>query len=220
MYYNYSISDKVGQFYQKSKEPKEGYEKVTYGAENKVTYHKYTPRVSGVLKKVEIKTVPEHRLTFLEVTLKDGEDMINISTQLKRPNGNFSDSTTKLISCLYGADFEQAVTFSAKKNGEYLNIYCNYVDRKDAEDKGISTGYIPYEEIPKAGKSTDPLTGTDTYDWTKVNEFWTGKLMEVLKRGEASSNTPPATPPASTSTAGVGIPTIAGGSGLADDLPF
>lgn len=212
MYYNYSISDKVGQFYEKSKDPKEGFEKVIYGTDNKVTYHRYTSRVQGRLEKVEIKSFPEKKLTFLDVTLRDGENTISVSTQLKRSNGNFNDNVTRLVSCLQGADFGEAISLSCKKNGDYLNIYCNYVDRKDGDGKGISTGYIPNTDIPRAEKSKDPLTGQDTYKWEKVTEFWQGKLQELLKKSEmfssqnqgssVSYSTPPAAPASS------------------DDLPF
>lgn len=209
MYYNYSISESKGQFYEKSKDPKEGFEKVIYGTDNKVTYHKYTPRVQGRLEKVEIKSFPEKKLTFLDVTLKDGENNISISTQLKRLNGNFNDNVTRLVSCLTGADFGENIVLSCKKNGNYLNIYCNYVDRRDADGKGISTGYIPNTDIPRADKSKDPLTGQDTYKWEKVTEYWQGKLQELLKRSEEfSSKKEPVSVPESSAAI------------LSDDLPF
>lgn len=217
MYINYSISDSKGLFYEKSKDPKEGFEKVVYGTDNKVTYHKYVNKVQGVLESVEINSIPDKKLTFLDVVLKSGGDIVKVSTPLKRANGNFTDAATCLISCLFAADFNEEVTLSSKKSGDYLNIYCNYVNRLNEDGKGMSAGYVPNSAVPRADKSQDPLTKQDVWDWTKVTAFWTGKLTELLERSKSEGTTSTHGDSKTPGVQNMAPPVV---KDLDDDLPF
>ena len=140
--------------------------------------------------------IPDKKLKFLEITLQDGNDINKISTTPNKANGNFSDAATCLISAFYSAEFGQRVVLSAKKNGEYLNVYVNYVDKVGDDGKGISAGYIPHTDVPRAIKDEDPDLGV-TWDWKPVNKFWAVKLKELLERSslfspsESTSSTPP-----------------------------
>lgn len=204
-YNNYSISSSKKKLYLKSKDPQEGYEKVIYGTDSKVTYHKYFKSISGVLQLPEIKEVniDNRKLTFFEVTLIDGDNVNRISMPLKGANNRYSTETTLMISSLYKAIIGESVTITIGsttfKDKEYMNIYINYDNKLDENGKKVSSGFIPYSEIPRAIRDTDPVLG-DTYDWTPVTKFYSVKLSEIVSQ----------TPVYNTSTSDIAY----------DDLPF
>jgi hypothetical protein len=200
-YNNYSISNSKGKLYLKSSEPKDGYEKVNYGTDNsKVTYHKYFDSTQGVLKYFDVKEVEYQgkKLSFLELTLVDGEDNNKISVPLKNTKGNYTDEVKAIVSALNSADVGEPVTFSVKKTTteskgktyENLNVYINYKNRLGENGKGLSTGYIPFSEIPKAEKEEDEDLGT-TYNFKPVNKYYAQKIKEITAKfasGAASTN--------------------------------
>lgn len=214
-YNNYSISSGKGQLYLKSAEPKEGYEKVTYGTDNKVTYHKYFKSITGTLKYFDVKEVTYQgkTLSFLEVSFIDGDESNKVSVPLKNSKGNYTDDVKALVSALNSAEVGQQYTLSVAKttttgkNGkEYnnLNIYINYVNRLGENGKGLSTGFISFNDIPKPDKDEDEDLGT-TYDWKPVNKFYAQKIKEIKAKFEAgatttstSAATSPTQPPATT----------------------
>lgn len=193
-YNNYSISNGKGKLYLKSSEPKEGYEKVTYGTNGEsVTYHKYVDRIQGVLKYFDQKdaqTKDGKKLQFLEVTFIDGEDNNKISVPLKNSKSNFTDEVKALLSSLNSAEVGENYTLSVTKtkstgkNGkeyENLNVYLNYVDRLGENGKGLSTGFIAYGDIPTPEKEEDEDLGT-TWNWKPVNKFYAQKIKEFQER--------------------------------------
>lgn len=206
-YNNYSISLGKGKLYLKSSEPKEGYEKVTYGTDNKVTYHAYKDSIKGVLKYFDTKEVDYQgkKLSFLEVTLIDGEVSNKVSVPLKNSKSNFTDEVKALVSALNSAEIGEEVTLAAvkttttsTKNGkEYtnLNIYINYVNRLGENGKGLSTGFIAFDTIPKPEKEDDEDLGV-TWNWKPVNKYYALKIKELqAKFQEASPSTPSAPTP-------------------------
>lgn len=195
-YNNYSVSRGKGKLYLKSATPQEGYEEVTYG-EGQKTYHKYFDRVEGVLKYFDTKeaqTKDGKKLQFLEVTFINGDDNNKISVPLKNSKGNYTDEVKSLVSALNGAEVGQNMTLTVKKStwesngktGDNLNVYLNYTDRKNEDGKGLSTGFIAFNDIPKAVKEEDEDLGT-TYDWKPVNKFWAQKIKEVKAKFETTS---------------------------------
>jgi hypothetical protein len=206
-YNNYSISRGKGKLYLKSAEPKEGYEEVTYG-ENQKTYHKYVDRIDGVLKYFDTKeaqTKDGKKLQFLEVTFVNGDDYNKVSVPLKNSKGNFTDEVKTLVSALNSSDVGKNMTLTVKKSawesngksGENLNVYLNYVDIKNEEGKGLSTGFIPFAEIPRAVKEEDEDLGT-TYDWRPVNKFFAQKIKEIKAKFGETESAPQTPPPAPT----------------------
>jgi len=200
-YNNYSISLGKGKLYLKSSEPKEGYEKVTYGTDNKVTYHAYKDSIKGILKYFDTKEVEYQgkKLSFLEVSLIDGEVSNKVSVPLKNSKSNYTDEVKSLVSALNFAEIGEEVTLSAVKsittgkNGkEYtnLNVYINYINRLGENGKGLSTGFIKFEDIPKQEKEEDEDLGT-TWNWKPVNKFYAQKIKELQAKFQ---NTPTATP--------------------------
>lgn len=230
VYNNYAISYARKKLYLKSKEPKEGFEKVTYGTDNKVTYHKYVDKIAGVLTSVEVKevTFQNRKLHFFEVSLVDNDTTNKVSVSLKNASGRYTDEVCNLVGALRGADFGEEVTLTVTstegKNGkEYLNVYINYVNRFNDNNKGLSTGYIPYEEIPRAIKEEDPLLGT-TYDWKPVERFYAGLIAKLVAKTAPTATTTPAATTTGTATAPKKESSIEEGVGLlddmSDDLPF
>lgn len=188
----YSISKNKSSFYQTSKDPREGFEKVTYGKDNAVTYHKYVPKLEGTLQKVSIenKTMRGVDLPFLVVELyNDGGYSDYVSCVLKE-YGRFTESAKALASVLNGAEFGQKYTLSCrtKTDGDksFLNIYMYYVDKFDENNKPVSTGYIKMTDVPKAAITTDEL-GQRSSDYTDQNKFYTGVLSDILKKSSATT---------------------------------
>ena len=193
-YNNYSISNGKGKLYLKSPEPKEGYEKVTYGTNGEnITYHKYVERIQGELKyfdQKEAQTKDGKKLQFLEVTFIDGEDYNKVSVPLKNSKSNFTDEVKALVSALNSAEVGQKMTMSVTKtkttgkNGkdyENLNVYLNYVDRTGDNGKGLSTGFIAFNDIPKPEKEDDEDLGV-TWNWKPVNKFYAQKIKELQEK--------------------------------------
>ena len=187
-YNNFSISNGKGKLYLKSQQPKEGYEEVTYGTDNRKTYHKYFDSIKGQLKYFDVKETEyqNKKLTFLEVTLVDGDDYNKVSAPLKNTKGNYTDEVKALLSALNSADVGEEVTLSVKKTTSEskgktynnLNVYINYVNRLGENNKGLSTGFISFNDIPKPIKEEDEDLG-DTWNWKPVNKFYAQKIKEI-----------------------------------------
>jgi len=185
----FSLSRRKGKFYLKSKEPKEGYEEVTYG-EGQKTYHQYHKSISGIpshfgTKEVDYKGT---KLNFLELTLQDGDVTNKLSVNLYNRNG-YTDEAKVLISALNGLELGEKVVLNPTvskvtgKNGkEYtnLNVYINYLNRTDEKGRNPSTGFIHFDEIPKPVEKV--VAGRSTWDWTEQTEFYYKKLQEIEEK--------------------------------------
>ena len=191
-YNNFSISSGKGRLYLKSKNPQEGYEKVTYGTNGEsVTYHKYVDSIKGKPTNFEVKEISYEgkTLKFLELTFTDGDDSNKVSVPLKNSKGGYTDEVRSLLSAMNGLELGEDVTLSVKsttttgKNGKdykNLNIYINYVNRLGENGKGLSTGFIAYSDIPAPEKKV--VAGDTVYDWTPQTEFFYSKLQEIQGR--------------------------------------
>ena len=200
-YKNYSISAGKGKLYLKEKQPTENYEEITYGTENKKTYHRYFDSVKGLPTYFGTKEVSYDgkTLRFLELTLVDGDEHNKISVPLKNTKNGYSDESRAIISALNSLKMGEPITFTTKsttttgKNGkEYknLNIYVNYVNIMNDDNKGLSTGFIPYAEIPAPDKKT--VAGDVVYDWSPQTEFFYERLQEIEKRFADGGSSQPA----------------------------
>lgn len=196
-YNNFSISAGKGKLYLKEKQPTEGYEEVTYGNEGKKTYHKYFNSIKGVPSYFDSKEVQfdGRTLRFLELTLVDGDVSNKVSVSLKN-KGGYTDEVKLLLSALDGLELGEEVTLSTAKSTyknkkgedkEQLNIYINYVNRLNDAGKGLSTGYIPFADIPKP--TSKVVAGDTTWDWTEQTEFYYSKLTNILERFKNNSVT-------------------------------
>lgn len=202
-YNNFSISSSKGKLYLKEKQPTEGYEEVSYGTEGKKTYHKYFSSIKGTPKYLESKEVQfdGRTLKFLELTLVDGDINNKVSVPLKN-KGGYTDEVKLLLSTLNGLELGEEVTLSTAKSSyknkkgedkEQLNIYINYVNRLNDAGKGLSTGFIPFSDIPKP--TSKVVAGDTTWDWSEQTEFYYAKLTELLERFKnTSTNTQPSAP--------------------------
>ena len=187
-YNNFSISAGKGKLYLKEKQPTAGFEEVTYGTEGKKTYHQYYDNIKGIPKYFDVKEVQYDgkTLKFMELTLVDGDISNKVSVPLKNIKNGYTDESRALLSALVNMDLGEEVTLSTKsttttgKNGKdykNLNIYINYVNRLGDNGKGLSTGFIPYTDIPAPLEKI--VAGDKTWDWTPQTEFFYTKLQEV-----------------------------------------
>lgn len=234
-YFNFKISAKRGEFYQSSKTPREGFEEVIY-QEVKKTYHKYQRTLFGVVHSVASKEFIYEGKTIklLEVSLKDGDNLYQISTQLKNTRGNYSDEAKALISALDGYQAGEPVTISLAykssqgKDGKTYNncnVYINYQNILNDAGKGQSTGFIPYDQIPKPEKKE--VAGEVVYNHEAQLVFFFEKLQVLSSKFKAAEQAPrqettaptPA-PVASAAQQSVSTP-IATPTSMGDDnLPF
>lgn len=186
-YRNFSISRAKGKLYLKEKQPKEGFEEVTYG-EGKKTYHQYHNSIQGIPTEFGVKEV-EHegrKLRFLELTLIDGDVINKISVNLKSANG-YTDEAKALFSALRGLELGEKVSISPSKStytnkkGEErtnLNVYINYLERaKDSNDRFPTTGYINFNDVP--APTSKVVAGDTTWDWTPQIEFYYSVFQEI-----------------------------------------
>lgn len=189
-YNNFSLSASKGKLYLKEKSPTEGYEEVTYGTEGKKTYHKYFSNIKGLPTYLEQKSVEfdGRTLKFLELTLVDGDDANKVSVPLKTKFG-YTDEVKALISALNGLELGEEVSLNpsvnkyTNKKGEekkQLQLYINYTNRLGENGKSLSTGYITFDNIPKA--TSKIVAGDTTWDFTDQTEFYWKKLTEIEER--------------------------------------
>lgn len=184
----FSISRKQGKFYLKSKEPKEGYEEVTY-ADNKKTYHKYFTSVKGLPKRFMIQEAKFDNKTmeFLTIVLEDKEGGYEnfVSTNLNSL-ATYTEEARKLVSVFENYQPGEPIILTIRK-GKYtdkkgeerdtLEIYGNYLDILDDSGRGQSTGFIPYNEIPRAIERK--VANKSMWDWIPVTEFFYKKILEI-----------------------------------------
>jgi len=211
-YFNFKISSKKGQFYLSSKEPREGYEKVEYGTPVKVTYHKYIQKLHGVVDFFGVKevTFEGKTLKFLQMSLKSGDDLYQISTNLNNQKGsNYSDEAKAMIGAMRGYKKGEEVTASlyyktsTGSNGkEYrnCNFYLNYTNILNDEGKGQTTGFISHTEIPKA--EVEEVAGESIYTFKAQKNFYYEILQklatEFVGSQQASFSKPNAEAPSNT----------------------
>ena len=210
----YSISKSRGSFYLSSKDPREGYEKVIYGKDNNVTFHKYLPNVQGVLQKVAIeqKQMRGAEFSFLVVEfLNANSNYTDTLSCVLKEYGRFTESAKALTSCLAGAVFGEEYLFTCRtrksEDGErsFLNIYMNSTNKLDENQKPLSTGFIKNADIPKGVVTTDEL-GQKSTDYTEQNKFYNSAIAAILKKSSEFTPTqrpqaerPPSVPNNSTS---------------------
>lgn len=235
-YFNFKISQKRAKFYQSSKEPRDGFEKVEYGMEEpkKVTYHKYMDKLHGVVKSVGVKEIQyEGRtLKFFELVLVDGDNQYAISASLRNAKGtNYTTEVKQIVSCLdnYTAGEPVTVTLSNKtttgKDGkEYtnFNMYMNYQNILDDNGRGKSTGYISFDQIPKA--EVEEVAGEKLYTFKAQMNFYYEKIKALSEKfpfvQQAVAQTTPAQQPAASVPAAKPAAAPAQVVDNEDDLPF
>lgn len=188
-YINLKISGKNGKMYESSRDPKEGFEKVLYGENNsKVTYHKYHDKIEGKFIGFNLSDMVTDRanITLLNVKLQGIDDLYTVSVPLKTAYGGISDAAKSLVSSFYNAvpEHDYTMTSFIKKNEKDGKSYDNqvvYVNSKTEigeNGKGLSTGFIPFNDVPRADKKDDGF-GKITYDNTNVNMFFATKIREI-----------------------------------------
>ena len=199
-YNNYSISASKGSLYLKSSTPKEGYEKVIYGTNNdKVTYHQYKDKITGVPDKLEYKTI-EHqqkKIHFLELSFKEQDGIVNKISVVAKNKGTYTDEARTLISALYNIKLNEEVTFTPKINTYTnkkgvtktgLSLYINYSNILKEDGNSESTGFIPFADIPRA--DVKEVAGESVYNWDEQTEFFYDKLQEIIGKFASTQSSP------------------------------
>lgn len=127
--------------------------------------------------------------------LVDGNEINTVNVPLKTTNGSVSREASTLISSFMGAKPFGNYTmtcynkqnFHNGKTYDNLTVYVNSKDELNENGKGLSTGFISYNDIPKAEKISDGLGGF-TYDNKEVNIFWGLKLKEISEKFKLVAN--------------------------------
>lgn len=197
-YINLKISGKNGKMYESSKDKKDGYVEVKYGEENsKTTYHKYYDNIEGEFSGFGMSEMKSDKanITMLNVKIKGQDDIYTISVPLKTTYGGINDQAKALISSFNNAkaNHSYSVTCYIKKNESngktYENqvVYVNSLTELGDNGKGLSTGFIPFNEIPRAKREDDGLGGV-TYDNKEVNMFYGSKIREISSKFDSEQN--------------------------------
>lgn len=227
-YKNYAVSSAKGYMYEKSKEAKEGFEAVT--SDRGTSYQRKVANIEGVITGFRTKKF-DSGSTIIELVVKEGEDSHTLAVNLYTASGSNTREAQALISSMYGYKAGEAVTvsFSVKKttadNGkeyENVNFWINYKNIQDDNMKNVSTGFIPYTDIPKP--TTKVVAGETKYNFDDRVEFYYNKLQEISTRignapapvqqqSQVTSTAVNTTPPVSTIPAGAVEKSE-------DDLPF
>lgn len=201
-YINLSLDFKRAKFVEKSKEPKDGFERNdwTFHDRTGTNYRRFINSISGVVTNVKEEKVDfgGRSNTFLKVFVKDNitGDTNVISVDLWGKYGMESDAKT-LLGGLRGMIVGEEVTMTPKENlytnkkgveKKALNVYINYKNiRNDVDGKSSSTGYIPYNEIPRLEEVVK--LGKTTWNSDKVDEFYYNILKSLETKFENNSTT-------------------------------
>ena len=103
---------------------------------------------------------------------------------------------------LVSVSLNNKTTSKDGKNYENLSVYINYTERIGVNGRPESSGFISFNEIPRAIKEEDEDIGV-TWNWKPVNKFYATKIKEIVARFEESK------------------PVLAAAAGVDDgDLPF
>lgn len=236
-YINLSLDFKKAKFVEKSKEPKEGFERNdwTFHDRTGTNYRRFINSISGVVTNVREEKVDfgGRSNTFLKVFVKDNitGDTNVVSVDLWGKYGMESDAKT-LLGGLRGMIVGEEVTITPKENlytnkkgveKKSLNVYINYKNIQNDDGKSSSTGYIPYDEVPKLDKVEKH--GKVTWNSDKVDDFYYNILKSLETKFEnnstantqnnnSSNNVPTASPQDAFST------TLESKVDEHDDLPF
>lgn len=186
---------KIGKdgLYMSSKTPQEGYVETRYGTNNeKVTYKKNVPSIEGIVTNFMTKevTFDGKKLTLVELTLKDGDELNILSCNQYRTNGsNYSEDFQQMISVLNDYEVGQPVKLTAThkkyndKNGverKSLVIYLNYKNIQGDNGKNKSTGFISFNDVPRP--EAVEKRGSVSYNFDAQMDFYWEKYTNISKK--------------------------------------
>jgi hypothetical protein len=198
-YKNYSATNNKGSIYEKSKEPKEGFEEVITMNGKKV-YQRKVKNIEGVIKSFQTKAMP-NGAEILELSIFDGADYHNLSVALMTASNSYTREAEALISAMkgYKPNSKVSVAFTTKdsvyEGKTYTNgtFWINYLDEQDENGKNPTTGFISYTEIPKA--TTKKVGGKDVKVYDDRVEFFFNELQEISKKLQEAPKSDPTPSP-------------------------
>ena len=247
-YQNVKFRWRDASFYETSKTAREGFVENKYEdkktKETRINYHRNMEFISGIISMVEIKKLAFGtflNIRFFEKNPTGGNVSKTLSVPLEDIYG-YSNETRSLISALRGYKKGEPVRLTASKKvvpnektgkeNTYLSFWITYDNITDAEGKRESSGYIPFDEIPKAVKGE--TRGKVTYDNNARDDFYFAILskleaefvalkaerdLEYQNSKTNGSSAPSSTPPNSTPSNGL-TPNEDFANMEEDDLPF
>lgn len=244
-YKNLTLNFKKAQFVETSKEPKEGFERNDWTMNDKsgTNYKKFYKNVKGV-----VTTIKEDKVNFngrevnlLKVMLDESgsSDIISLAFELWGDYGMDSDAMN-MLGALRGMEKGEEVTitpvarlYTNRKGVEKkaINIYINYVNKLNEEGKGLSTGFIPYDEVPKL--ESEEKRGRTVYNSDARDDFYYDILKDLSQKfvyEGNNSNENTSAPSQPTEDEGQGLPQVSPTDAFEpatnfkpeehDDLPF
>lgn len=181
--------NKDGLLYEKSKEPKEGFNEVKL-KNGSSTYHKtYGGTDDGYLSYIGIKelTFDGGTKKLLEVAIKGENGTDKISFDLFKQNGALDDYIKNLAILLPNLDFGERINIvpSRKKNDRgyaVRSLFINYPD-KEGDDNYVKFAHMYGDDgdIPPA-KPTKKIDGSISYDFTEQDTYLYNILKEQIER--------------------------------------
>jgi|GEM_PF-4714438 len=178
-----------GRMYVSSKEPKEGYEEVKL-KDGSLTYHKfYSGTEYGKISLFSVVKTDNGK--YLNLGIDEGEVVSVISMPIwrtaKSGDKYLNPWVIAVISVMPNIDFQKEYRISTSvknykgtdnKEHKSHNVWFNYMDIEGNEL--FEKFAISFKEAPAWEKSNDGFS--ETYDKTKFNAFWSGKLQVELDR--------------------------------------
>ncbi len=189
-YRNYSIKGSKGVFYESSKEPRDPVEGFNIRYESaqthKVSYHKESPTLEGVLRKIGLKkfTFDHGPVTYVRIMFEEISGAVGtLSLPLMTQKGGLDNWIKAFMLYLpvlkKGQEIKISLNRSKKDDKGFLfkNVWM-----RDGDDAQIPWAYDPKDPntVPKAEKIKHPITGEEKWDFTAVDKWYYDYLMKVI----------------------------------------
>lgn len=179
MYRNLKIKNN-GFFYETSKTPKDGFEKIETKT-GVIVYHKYYPNVSGRLRGIYLDKKDWGEI--ITISLDDVQDptlRISIDLPVFSYGERIDDYAKSLIQSLENLKVGEFYSFGLNRtktdNKGYLykTIYI-----RDSANELVKWAF-ELKDVPKAVSNTSKVTGKTTWDFSDQDAFYYHELKRVI----------------------------------------
>ena len=193
MYRNLKIKNN-GFFYESSKTPKEGFEKIETKTGG-IVYHKYYPNVSGRLRGIYLDKKEWGEI--ISLSLDDTQDptlRISIDLPVFSFGERVDDYAKSLIQSLENLKIGEVYNFGLNrvktdsKGYLYKTIYI-----RDSSEQLVKWGF-ELKDVPRATSKTSKVTGKTTWDFSEPDAFYYQELKRIINSKSSAAPAPAAAP--------------------------